>query len=220
MGEAKRRKELGLGLRPPSFRVRSAAVHEGAHGISDMHFGVRIPEIRVTRLGQDAIGFTDARWTELCANAVTCYHMQISQLAGPLADFQYRLHEGADNGEMEALVASCRGDFLDILGRTGATLEAAISSGKAYFLVFMGRESQVSFPNEMSAAFVKNLVSDTAKMIAAYCKQIAELANAILVAPDMKLTEAAVTEWRDRYFQMLDVALSNAGSGSGVRRKD
>jgi hypothetical protein len=217
MGDAKRRKAAGLGPRQ-SFRVRSAAVHEAAHAVIDMHFGVRILEISVTRKGSDAEGFTDARWTELTANAFTYHNQQISQLAGPLADYMFRQSEGADGKELLALLTSCRGDFADILGRDGVTLEQAVNFGRACFAMNDGLESTITFTDEKSAVFLRNLVRDTNEIIAAYGRQIAELDNAILTAPDMKLTEAAVSEWRKHHFQPLDVGESQPKRPIGKRK--
>ena len=39
----------------------------------------------------------------------------------------------------------------------------------------------------------------------AYAAQITNFANTILSAPGMKLSQAAVTEWRDRNFKKLNV---------------
>jgi hypothetical protein len=99
-------------------------------------------------------GFTDSRWTELPANAFTYHNQQISQLAGPLADYMFRQSKGADRKEMFALLTSCRGDFADILGRDGVTLEQAINFGRACFAVHDRLEANITFANEKSAVFL------------------------------------------------------------------
>ena len=206
MGEAKRRRKAGLEPRS-LFRVRSAAIHEAAHVLADFHWDVPILEVYVERQGSDAIGFTDDKWLRLEPTKAVWYANRISQLAGPIADLRYRQHVGCDAEELEACVISCYGDFCDIMGRDGIKPEEGIRFGRACFLLYWGMESEVKILDEGSAAFTKTLVVDTTALVTAYAAQITSLANAILAAPDMKLSQAALKEWRDRNFEKVGVTL-------------
>src|ERR1700728_1656403 len=125
MGEAKRRRKAGLEPRS-LFRVRSAAIHEAANVLADFHWDVPILEVYVEQQGSDAIGFTDAQWSQLEPTKAAWYGNRISQLAGPIADLQYRLNAGCDVEELEACLISSYGDFCDIMGRDGIAPEAGI----------------------------------------------------------------------------------------------
>jgi hypothetical protein len=54
-------------------------------------------------------------------------------------------------------------------------------------------------------------------MLTAYAPQIIKLANAILAAPEMKMDQAAVDEWRDLNFQPLTVGLKRRDQMSGLQ---
>jgi hypothetical protein len=209
MGEAKRRKAAGLGPRH-SFRVRSAAMHEAAHVVADFHFDVPVLEVYVERQGSDASGFTENRWPPTTGLR---YANQISQLAGPLADLMYRESQDAGEDEQEACVTSGYDDFRDIMGRDGISPEEAIRFGRACFLLYWGMESEVHIGDEKTAVITKTLVSDTTALATAYLAQIADLANAILAAPNMKMDEAALREWRDQNFRKVSVMLKGEYRG-------
>ncbi|MGA3104747.1 MAG: hypothetical protein ABSD53_09720 [Terriglobales bacterium] len=206
MGEAKRRRKVGLEPRPP-FRVRAAAFHEAAHVLAGFHWDVPILEVYVQQQGSDAMGFTDAQWSQLEPTKAAWYGNRISQLAGPIADLQHRLDAGCDADEVEACLISCYDDFRDIMGRHGVTPEEGIRFGRACFLLFLGMESEVKVLNQETATFTKTLVMDTTALVTAYAAQIANLADAILAAPDMKLSESAVNKWRDRSFEKVGLTL-------------
>jgi len=209
MGEAKRRRQAGLEPRS-SFRVRVAAIHESGHVLADLHWDVPILEVYVKRCGAaDACGFTDSDWS-LGPTKLMRYANQISQLAGPIADLQYRESMECDDEELEACVTSSYDDFRDIMGREGIPAEEGVRFGRACFLLYWGMESEVKIRDEKTLAFTKTLVADTTALVTAYATQITDFANTILAAPDMKLSQADVEHWRDRRFKKLSLEQPSA----------
>jgi hypothetical protein len=73
--------------------------------------------------------------------------------------------------------------------------------------LYLRMESEAKIRDEGTAAFTKALVVDTTTLVTAYAAQITNLANAILAALDMKLSQAALKEWREANLEKVDLTL-------------
>lgn len=205
-----------------------SAIHEAAHVISALHWGVPVGRRGVSlRAGKHggAAGFAHMRWNAMPKTKPMTHAYRVHTLIAPFAEQQFLISSGqADSPaatlRMMELIEQSRADFGAIVGLERVRVmdcrtrekKTAMLYGSVCFMLRTQREPDawVRSVSAETVAMTRELVRDADAMLRAYAEQIAAFADALLSAGQHRLSQRAVNAWRDEHFQRCDVALSQS----------
>jgi hypothetical protein len=242
---ARRRTEKIFATAGPNFKkeMQAAAFHEAAHVIADLHFGCPIGPRGVYLVpsntgGFGVSGFSDALWTQMPQNPHTQYVFWVGGLIAPFGEYRQRDHpaaegDGCSNEELAQLMIASISDFAPIFrlevvqtgqhtaGMKPADMRVVENWQRLFFMLWLGQEPEgwEKQTDKETVTTVRDLVHDTDTMLMAYWKQIAALGNAILSAPEFRLSGDEVAAWQDQHFKKLDVTLAGLVRIAAAGRK-
>lgn len=208
-----------------------SAIHEAAHVVSAMHWGVPIGRRGVSlRAGRHggAAGFSHLHWNAMPKTKPMTHAYRINMLIAPFAEFQFLVNMGlASTGDGQSpaalrgllrIVEQSRGDFGAIIGLERTKLldsrrrenKAAMLYGTVCFAFRAQREPDtwVQSVSSETVIMTRVLVRDTDAMLGAYWEQIAAFAEVLLDAKEHRLSQRELNAWRDENFQRCNVELS------------
>lgn len=230
MGQAKKRLDEIKALKALG-KLKPAAVHESAHVIATMHFGVPIGDggVWLKEYDDHVSGFNDAKPTqkhgnlsmgELVKNRQFFLEYQAMHYAGPLAEFFFVKGNRDPVRVFERSIeyGFWRSDFAAAMGANGDEREDKMffndeqfnNAGQfalRCFALLVGDATELGpilCGDENIEPLVREAVLGTGKLVRAYWQRVLNLSDVLLASPSFAMTKTRLDEWATANFRPIE----------------